>query len=422
MKKFVNNRHSRIANRSFVKLTSFLCVIFMLLSCSFGQILTVLATENEETFSANAEGVLSETSVVFDGSGIFYSLDGRTSTASVLFTLQNAEIVEIPQTVNAEGRVYTVTSVSEGAFASNTLITEIVLPDTVTHLERHAFFGCVSLKKVTADGLLSAETDVFSGSPFISGDEFVTLGNVLLRYNGKDALVKNIPSVTFIADAFTWNPFVKTVILPEGVTQIGTGAFACAENLRVVSLPFSLEKIGNKAFFACVSLEEISIAAKVTYIGESAFSGTPFLSSLNEVQGDMIILGGGVLLRYKGNESHVSVPFGVVSISDAFAYTDVKTVELQSGCSIGAGAFRGAPLLSSVLVKGNCNGIFEFAFDGADKLHFVIIDGNFTGAANKCSFKGASQNISVYFNDGKTGFDIFSELGISAVSPERIKP
>ncbi len=65
---------------------------------------------------------------------------------------------------------------------------------------------------------------------------------------------------------------IKVIVIVQGVTAIGTGAFAGLEALTSVTLPESVESIGAGAFAGCVVLVEINIA-EGTDVGEGAFTG-----------------------------------------------------------------------------------------------------------------------------------------------------
>ena len=50
---------------------------------------------------------------------------------------------------------------------------------------------------------------------------------------------------------------VTNLILPEGVTDIGTGAFEDCSRLHTIFLPATLQRIGSRAFSYCSNLDEI---------------------------------------------------------------------------------------------------------------------------------------------------------------------
>ncbi len=358
-------------------------------------------------------------SVIVDENGITYSLDKETLTACVILGGESASAV-IPERVTADGVSFTVVSVGQRAFCENSGVKSVQLPDTVTYIGDGAFFGCVSLESVTAEGLLSAGCDTFTGTPFITKEEFVCLGGVLLRYNGKAPLVTDIPSVTFVADAFAYNCSIRTVILPDTVRTVGAGAFAMAQNLKNVNLPFSTESIGDKAFFGCVSLSGISITAGVRAIGEGAFSGTPYLAQLMEAEGDTVVLGDGVLVRYKGNDESVTLPTGIKYVSDAFAYSSVRSVTLPSGCIIGKGAFRNAESLYKVKINGNFSDVGDFAFSGCFSLEILSVKGSFSGSIGFGAFDGTPDSFAVYFRSTPSDSAVFEKNGIPVLSPSKL--
>jgi len=64
---------------------------------------------------------------------------------------------------------------------------------------------------------------------------------------------------------------VKTVIVEEGVTSIGSGAFLEIGSLTEITLPSTLTYIGSHAFDYCYSLQEIVFPDSLTTIADRAF-------------------------------------------------------------------------------------------------------------------------------------------------------
>lgn len=83
--------------------------------------------------------------------------------------------------------------------------------------------------------------------------------------------VDGYPVVAIGNDAFNhWNePHLTSVVIPEGVTDLGTQAFA-SNDLASLSLPESLRTIGAYAFYRN-SLTKLTLPSGITTIGESAF-------------------------------------------------------------------------------------------------------------------------------------------------------
>lgn len=73
----------------------------------------------------------------------------------------------------------------------------------------------------------------------------------------------------------------ERVIIPDGVTQIGEGAFKCREGLKEVIIPYGVTVIGSEAFAGCCRLEKIDIPDSVTSIRFSAFARCESLKTVN---------------------------------------------------------------------------------------------------------------------------------------------
>ena len=64
---------------------------------------------------------------------------------------------------------------------------------------------------------------------------------------------------------------ITAVVLPEGLTSIGSMAFSYCDKLRNIHLPSTLSSIGKSAFWRCTSLTEITFPDSLYAIGKSAF-------------------------------------------------------------------------------------------------------------------------------------------------------
>ena len=81
-------------------------------------------------------------------------------------------------------------------------------------------------------------------------------------------------SVTTIGShAFEGCSSLTSIEIPESVTSIGDSAFKSCSSLTSIEIPDSVTIIGGNAFAECSSLTSIEIPSSVTEIGSSAFSG-----------------------------------------------------------------------------------------------------------------------------------------------------
>lgn len=67
---------------------------------------------------------------------------------------------------------------------------------------------------------------------------------------------------------------LEEVIMPPGVRTIGDDAFSGCSRLEYISLPEGLERIGSECFYNCGDLKSITIPQSVVEIGDKAFRGT----------------------------------------------------------------------------------------------------------------------------------------------------
>lgn len=121
--------------------------------------------------------------------------------------------------------------------------------------------------------------------------DFDATTGTITKYNGSDAEVV-IPSkingvnVTSIGKgAFTTlvgnggvisNEYIKSVVIPNGVSSIGDYAFT-DDGLTNVVIPNSVTSIGEKAFYKCTRLSNMTIPESVASIGHDAFNGVKLL-------------------------------------------------------------------------------------------------------------------------------------------------
>ena len=112
------------------------------------------------------------------------------------------------------------------------------------------------------------------------------------------------------ADIPPWDDFhndVKTVIVKEGITAIGNGAFREFEALRNVSIPSSVTYIGEEAFYH-TGLTSVTIPQSVAYIGIDAFAACGSLSAINVVANNRYYSSSGGVLFDKNKTTLIQAP------------------------------------------------------------------------------------------------------------------
>lgn len=149
-------------------------------------------------------------------------------------------------------------------------------------------------------------------------------------------------------DVGDYSPFfykkddIRTVIILDGVTDIGDSVFFRCTGLTSITIPNSITGIGFEAFYGCSGLTSITIPDSATYIGRYAFAGCENLKSVNI--SDSVTCIDSYAFKNCVSLTSITIPDGVKSIEDGVFYAcsslDVINIA-DSVINIGYEAFRG---------------------------------------------------------------------------------
>jgi hypothetical protein len=138
------------------------------------------------------------------------------------------------------------------------------------------------------------------------------------------------------------NEYIKGIILPRSLTDIGELAFGRCDSLTSVTLPGSVTSIGRGAFGLCESLTSVTIPGSVTSIGEYAFYEC---SSLTSVTIPSSVTSIGEYAFYECSSlTSVTIPGSVISIGEYAFYecSSLTSVIFGRGSNIDESAFPGS--------------------------------------------------------------------------------
>ena len=251
--------------------------------------------------------------------------------------------------------------IAENAFAGCKGISAIILPDSITSIEKFAFYECSDLvyldiggatnvgnyamgycsslyaidlsnaDKIGFGALFSANALYSLKAKFVGGGENENryigyiFGAETVDFND-EFTPTSLRSVTLtdtasIPDrAFASCAYITEIVLPGGVTDIGVRAFYSCRSLEEIKLPDSLKTIGDDAFFACDGLKTVSFGKGLETIGMQAFFSCRSLDG-------------------------VIIPDGVKTVgSSAFALcSSLKSVTVGKNTAVGKDAFLNCP-------------------------------------------------------------------------------
>lgn len=329
-------------------------------------------------------------------------VDGNGNPLHYAHRIYSDENTEITDLVIPEG----VSTINKSAFYDCNKLTSVTIGGGVTSIGSCAFASCSNLKKVIITDIASWCNILFEDShsnplsyahhlycnenteisDFTIPNDVSSIGNYSFSdcYGLKSVTIGN--SVTSIGNsAFSNCTALTTLTLGNSVASIGNSAFSNCSCITDVIIPNSVISIGNYAFEKCSSLTSIILPNSVTYIGNDAFNACKALVS-------------------------VTIPESLNSISANTFYDCISLNSItisNSVTSIGNEAFSGCSGLTSVTISNSVTSIGDRAFQNCSGLTSITISNNLTSIGNYV-FLGCSGLTSITIPDGVTS------IGISA--------
>ncbi len=135
---------------------------------------------------------------------------------------------------------------------------------------------------------------------------------------------------------FYSNDWLKSVVIPAGVTSVRSRSFANCRYLESVTVEEGVESIFSGAFSNCTKLESFYIPSTVRIVGTTPFEGCeklekievhPDNESLESKDGHLFSKDGKTLIQYAPARSETSyeIPNGVITI-DEYAFANAKNL------------------------------------------------------------------------------------------------
>lgn len=299
-----------------------LAVLFLMFS--IGMTASVSDAAEESTGWVTVDGI--------EGGKIFVAVianDENYGSLTIMDAEESVTKANIPSEING----YKVAEVSSSAFYNCELLKSVIIPEGVTTIGSAAFENCENLTSVTLPSTIETiySWQSFANCPdnlVFYTDEYneVVENYVSSNFVMYTCVIGTAPEVPYDAMEFGWmevdgieggqiyfglsgikgtifdvestitsmnipdniggvpvekisgglfndssNNTLKSLVIPDSVTEIGSHAFLYCRALESVSLGESVEWIGNNAFYGCTSLKTITIPSTVTRLGTDYF-------------------------------------------------------------------------------------------------------------------------------------------------------
>lgn len=139
----------------------------------------------------------------------------------------------------------------------------VLFPKNLTIIQRGAFFNCTSLTTIELPDTLV----IMEGLAFWSCTNLTTI---------------SFPETMTLlgAHAFSKCVSLQKVILPTFLTTIEQYAFYCCKKITEIKFPDNLVRIGTYAFYKCAGLQQIVLPESLVNVDDFAFNGCCMLNDI----------------------------------------------------------------------------------------------------------------------------------------------
>ncbi len=282
-----------------------------------------------------------------------------------------------------------VTSIGRSAFWKCTALANVTIPNSIIRIDSFAFSNCKNLKTISYNGSEEDWNIIKKGAEWDLNiaDYKIKFSENSNEDDPSDPVTPPIPNVPPVLEALSYtlssdgSSYIVTgigdvlssdIVIPANyqdkpVTGIGYQAFYGCSNLKSVTIPDSITNIGTFAFLSCISL------ATINYLGsEEEWNTVEKGTDWNKNTGNYTINFSEELEYYfvSATESYTVERIGTITATDIVIPDTYKGYPVTM---IASNAFENNTDITSLTVGKNVTSISMMAFYGCTSLEKVVI-------------------------------------------------
>ena len=285
-----------------------------------------------------------------------------------------------------------ITEIKRSVFEGNKKLTKLTIPASVTKIGGSSFYNCTNLTRVDYTGTLDQWCNIdFDnyGNPLNRGNVELYIDNTLVT----DVTLPNTESIK--PNIFYGYKYLKSVTIPSGVTSIGYNAFANS-SIESVTIPATVTSF-NRSFDGCSSLTEINYTGSISdwmHISFTIPENNPLYGGTNTNNQRILKINGSEVTSVTINDQ--TIPkyafIGCKSLTSVEIGENVKTIGQEafkncgalavvtisnsvSDLTIDTGVFYGDTSLTNITIPAGVKCIGESAFESSGLTGITINNG-----------------------------------------------